>query len=74
MAEPCFAITGDDARHYISPLDRTRTNKKSITTVKKQGVPNPVLDKWQIKKVAACVLDQFEIIRILRERALSVAK
>lgn len=68
MAEPCFAITGDDARHYVSPLDPSNTNKKSITTIKKQGVPNPVLDKWQVKHVALCALDQWEIVAALKER------
>ncbi len=68
MAEPCFAITGDDARHYVSPLDPTETHKKSITTIKKQGVPNPVLDKWQVKHVALCALDQFDVITRLKER------
>ncbi len=68
MAEPCFAITGDDARHYVSPLDKTGTNKKSITTIKKQGVPNPVLDKWQVKKVAICALDNWDVLLGLKER------
>ena len=67
MAEPCFAVTGDDARHYVSLFDPT-VNKKSITTIKKQGVPNPVLDKWQVKHVALCALDTFEVIAALRER------
>lgn len=66
MAEPCFAITGDDARHYVSPLDPGK-NKKSITTIKKQGVPSPILDKWQVKHVALCALDTLDVLIALRE-------
>jgi hypothetical protein len=72
MAEPCFAITGDDARHYVSPLNPD-VHKKSITTIKKQGVPNPVLDKWQVKQVALCALDTHEVIIALKaQEALNV--
>lgn len=72
MSEPCFAITGDDARHYVSPLDTSKSNKKSITTIKKQGVPNPVLDKWQVKHVALCALNEHDIIVRLKAQELQV--
>lgn len=69
MSEPCFAVTGDDARFYNSPYSPEK-NKKSVTTIKKQGVPNPIMSLWEKKNVAICALDQFDILLGLREQEL----
>lgn len=68
MPGPCFAVTGDDARFYVNPFDRTEFKKKSVTTVKKQGVPNSIIEMWRGKEVALCALDVLDVLVALRER------
>ena len=68
MSTPMFSVTTDDARYYEWPL-RPGNHLPSITTVKKQGVPNPVLTTWAIKRCAVTAIEQIDLLMKLRERA-----
>lgn len=84
MSTPMFSVTTDDARYYRWPRcpgpdihpDCTPgqecsivNNVPSITTVKKQGVPNPVLQTWAIKRCAVTAIEQIDLLMKLRERS-----
>jgi len=68
VSAPCLSTTGDDGRFYSSPW-APESNKKSVTTIIKEGVPKPMIYKHSKKSVAFAAINYLDLIYELRERA-----
>lgn len=67
MSAPCLSTTGDDARFYNSPWT-PESNKPSITTNIKNGMPKPAIVKWSNKLIALNAIENLDVVIALKER------
>lgn len=68
MTSPQHSVTTDDGRYYEWPEWPGR-HFPSITTIIKQGTPDPILRKWEVKKAAETAIENIKVLCELLERA-----